>query len=104
MLLYDRQGWLHAEKAIRHIELPIGGQREFKLGMKALAYPGIYAIEAFQDANGNHALDMRWLPFPGPTEAYGFPNDYVPFSRPSFDRASFRLDQKEVLIRIQLHD
>jgi len=104
ILLYDRHGWLHADQAIRHLELEIEGHRQLKLDMKALAYPETYALEVFQDSNHNHALDMRWFPFPGPTEAYGFSNDYIPFTKPSFAKASFLLRQKEVSIRIRLHD
>ncbi len=104
ILLYDRHGWLHADQAIRQQELAIEGHRQLELDMKALAYPETYALEVFQDSNHNHALDMRWFPFPGPAEAYGFSNDYVPVTKPSFAKSSFLLQQKVVSIRIRLHD
>jgi uncharacterized protein (DUF2141 family) len=50
--------------------------------------PGTYAIEAYQDVNGNDKMDTTWLGLP--LEPYGFSRDAEPFlSKPSFSRVSF---------------
>jgi len=50
--------------------------------------PGTYAIETYQDVNGNDKMDTTWLGLP--MEPYGFSRDAEPFlSKPSFSRVKF---------------
>jgi uncharacterized protein (DUF2141 family) len=50
--------------------------------------PGRYAIESFQDINGNGKMDTSWLGLP--EEPYGFSRDAHPFlSKPGFNAVAF---------------
>jgi uncharacterized protein (DUF2141 family) len=52
--------------------------------------PGRYAIESFQDVNGNGRMDTSWLGLP--LEPYGFSRDARPFlSKPGFGAVAFTL-------------
>lgn len=52
------------------------------------APPGIYAIQTFQDVNGNDKMDTSWLGLP--LEPFGFSRDARPFlSKPGFDEVKF---------------
>jgi uncharacterized protein (DUF2141 family) len=52
--------------------------------------PGRYAIESFQDINGNGKMDTTWLGLP--LEPYGFSRDAKPFlSKPGFNFVAFTL-------------
>jgi uncharacterized protein (DUF2141 family) len=52
--------------------------------------PGVYAIQTFQDVNGNDKMDTSWLGLP--LEPFGFSQDATPFlSKPSFDDVKFTL-------------
>jgi uncharacterized protein (DUF2141 family) len=52
--------------------------------------PGTYAIETFQDVNGNNKMDTSWLGLP--LEPFGFSRDAKPLlSKPSFDEVKFTL-------------
>jgi uncharacterized protein (DUF2141 family) len=52
--------------------------------------PGRYAIESFQDVNGNGRMDTSWLGLP--EEPFGFSRDAKPFlSRPGFGEVAFLL-------------
>ncbi|HWY62032.1 MAG TPA: DUF2141 domain-containing protein [Rhizomicrobium sp.] len=52
--------------------------------------PGRYAIESFQDLNGNGRMDTSWLGLP--LEPYGFSRDARPFlSKPGFGAVAFTL-------------
>jgi uncharacterized protein (DUF2141 family) len=52
--------------------------------------PGRYAIESFQDINGNGRMDTSWLGLP--LEPYGFSQDARPFlSKPGFGAVAFTL-------------
>jgi uncharacterized protein (DUF2141 family) len=52
--------------------------------------PGIYAVQTFQDVNGNDKMDTSWLGLP--LEPFGFSRDATPFlSKPSFDDVKFTL-------------
>jgi len=56
--------------------------------------PGRYAIESFQDINGNGKMDKSWLGLP--LEPYGFSRDAKPFlSKPGFDAVVFTVDAGE---------
>jgi uncharacterized protein (DUF2141 family) len=52
--------------------------------------PGRYAIESFQDVNGNGRMDTSWIGLP--EEPYGFSRDAKPFlSKPGFGAVAFTL-------------
>jgi uncharacterized protein (DUF2141 family) len=56
--------------------------------------PGTYAIQTFQDVNGNDKMDSSWLGLP--QEPFGFSQDAVPFlSKPSFDAVKFTITAGE---------
>jgi len=56
--------------------------------------PGVYAIQAFQDVNGNDKMDTSWIGIP--LEPFGFSRDAKPFlSKPSFDAVKFTLAEGE---------
>ena len=62
---------------------------EVNITLKDLA-PGRYAIEAFQDINGNGKMDTSWIGLP--LEPYGFSRDARPFlSKPGFNATAFSL-------------
>jgi len=52
--------------------------------------PGVYAIQTFQDVNGNDKMDTSWIGLP--LEPFGFSLDAKPFlSKPPFDDVKFTL-------------
>jgi uncharacterized protein (DUF2141 family) len=52
--------------------------------------PGRYAIESYQDVNGNGRMDTSWIGIP--EEPYGFSRDAKPFlSKPGFAAVAFTL-------------
>ena len=104
ILLYDRSGWLDAEKAIRHVEVPVDGKDALDLALTDIPYPAIYAVQVFLDRNGNHKLDMHWFPLPGPDELYGFSNHYKPFAKPDFLKASFPLKTSEMRLQVNMRN
>jgi uncharacterized protein (DUF2141 family) len=56
--------------------------------------PGTYAIQAFQDVNGNDKMDTSWIGLP--LEPFGFSQDAKPFlSKPSFNDVKFTLADGE---------
>lgn len=102
VFLYDKRGWLEPEQATRHIEIPINGKSTLKADLTDIPYPATYAVQLFQDENGNHEMDMHWFPYPHPSEPYGFSNNYKPFAKPSFTKASFPLNKKELMLQIKM--
>jgi uncharacterized protein (DUF2141 family) len=54
--------------------------------------PGHYAIEAYQDMNGNGEMDYDWLGLP--LEPFGFSRDARPgFSKPGFSAVEFAVTE-----------
>jgi uncharacterized protein (DUF2141 family) len=52
--------------------------------------PGTYAIQAFQDVNGNEKMDTSWIGLP--LEPYGFSRNARPlFSKPGFGKTKFEV-------------
>jgi uncharacterized protein (DUF2141 family) len=52
--------------------------------------PGEYAIQTYQDVNGNDKMDTSWIGLP--QEPFGFSRDAKPFlSKPSFDEVKFTI-------------
>ncbi len=63
--------------------------------------PGTYAIETFQDLDGNGEMDMTWLGFP--EEPFGFSRDVRPHLRkPPFNQVAFTLAPGENMQVIHL--
>jgi len=63
--------------------------------------PGVYAVAAFHDLNGNHQWDHNLLKG---IEPIGFSNNpSLSFSKPSFDSVKFHVHGPETTIRIRLH-
>ena len=72
--------------------------REVIISIDSLEY-GNYAIKVFHDENSNGELDSNILGIP--TEGYGFSNNASSwFGPPSWEKAKFLIDQKEVILEI----
>jgi uncharacterized protein (DUF2141 family) len=62
--------------------------------------PGRYAVEAYQDHNGNHKLDRNWIGIP--SEDVGFSNDApMHMGPPKYAAAAF--DHGDTPQRLTLH-
>ncbi|GJE18523.1 DUF2141 domain-containing protein [Methylobacterium marchantiae] len=61
--------------------------------------PGIYAVAAYQDLNGNRRLDRTGLGLP--LEPYGFSGETTR-TRPDFARARFTLREPGIALRVRL--
>ena len=62
---------------------------------------GVYAAQAYQDANDNGVLDRNWLGFP--KEGMGFSNNApMRLGPPRFDDAAFTLGTSNVAISFRL--
>ncbi len=62
---------------------------------------GYYAIKVFHDENSNRKLDTDFLGIP--TEDYGYSNNVSAwFGAPSWERAKFFFNQKEMTIEISI--
>ena len=96
--LYDQLGY-HGEdaKPVASADVPaIEGETVITLRDVPL---GTYAIESYQDVNGNDKMDLTWLGLP--LEPYGFSRDAKPIlSKPKFSQVKFTLhagEQSQVL-------
>ncbi len=89
--VYNQEtGWLKDEGSVRQEIIPITQNRQT---LQFDLPPGQYAVQAFQDVNGNGKLDMRWLP-PGPSEPWGVSNNRTDrIGPPRYSDAVFSLAQ-----------
>ena len=79
--------------------LPIRNS-EVLLTLDSLKY-GSYAIKVFHDENINGELDSNFLGIP--TEDYGYSNNVSAwFGPPSWERAEFLLNEREMMIEISV--
>lgn len=63
--------------------------------------PGVYAAQAYQDANNNNILDRNWLGLP--KEGMGFSNNApMRFGPPSFGDAAFTIGTGNAAISFRL--
>ncbi len=62
--------------------------------------PGLYAVAAFEDVNGNGRLDRTGLGLP--TEPYGFSGGAGLKARPGFAQAAFALSEPGTALRVRL--
>ncbi len=62
---------------------------------------GTYGFSLYHDENGNGKMDFRtWIP----KEPYGFSNNpKSKWSKPSFKKCTFEVNQPEVVIEVNLH-
>ncbi|HVZ27223.1 MAG TPA: DUF2141 domain-containing protein [Rhizomicrobium sp.] len=84
--LYDAAGYPDDDSPVATADVPAtpGGVTVTLKDLK----PGRYAIESFQDINGNGKMDTSWLGLP--EEPYGFSRDAHPFlSKPGFSAVAF---------------
>jgi uncharacterized protein (DUF2141 family) len=64
---------------------------------------GTYAIQTFQDVNGNDQMDTSWIGLP--LEPFGFSRDATPFlSKPRFEEVAFILSPGENIQVIHLQN
>lgn len=90
--LYDAANYSDDGKTIASADVPVTGP-EMTVTLKNIP-PGRYAIESFQDINGNGKMDSSFLGLP--QEPYGFSRNARPFlSKPGFDATSFTLQPGE---------
>ena len=80
----------------RSAQAPGGGGRFVFSGVT----PGIWAVAAFQDSNGNGRLDRTGLGLP--LEPYGFSGAVGRRARPDFADARFSLSEPGASIRVRL--
>ena len=74
--------------------------KEVLLEIDSLKF-GVYAIRVFHDENSNGELDTDFLGIP--SEDYGYSNNVSAwFGPPSWERAKFKFDDKEMTIEISL--
>lgn len=62
--------------------------------------PGLYAVAAYQDVDGNGRLDRTGLGLP--LEPYGFSGDTARAGRPDFAHAGFALREPGAAVRVRL--
>ncbi|MDP4002050.1 DUF2141 domain-containing protein [Methylobacterium sp. NEAU K] len=62
--------------------------------------PGVYAVAAFQDSNGDGRLDRTGLGLP--LEPYGFSGAVARRARPDFSDAAFALREPGASVRVRL--
>lgn len=64
--------------------------------------PGVYAVQAYDDANANHELDTNWIGWP--QEGMGFSNNAkMHHGPPSYDDAAIRLSAPGGHITFAMH-
>jgi uncharacterized protein (DUF2141 family) len=86
--LYDAAGYPGDDAPVATADVPATAGI-VTVTLKGLR-PGRYAIESFQDVNGNGKMDTSWLGLP--LEPYGFSRDAHPFlSKPGFNAVAFAL-------------
>ncbi len=98
--LYDsEQNWLKMPKAVQVVRAQLKGA-ELVVDFKDVK-PGTYAVQVVHDENKNNKLDMRWLPYPKPTEGVGISND--PDNKagaPKWDAAKFDVGAAPLSLKI----
>jgi uncharacterized protein (DUF2141 family) len=98
--LYDRAHYPDDNsRPVASADVKVAGN-EMVINLHGIA-PGTYAIETFQDLNGDSKMDMTWLGFP--EEPFGFSRDIHPHLRkPSFNQVAFILAPGENMQVIHL--
>lgn len=97
--LYDsEQSWLKTPKAAQVVRAQLKGP-ELSVEFKDVK-PGTYAVQVVHDENKNNKLDMRWLPYPKPTEGVGVSNDPDNKGAPKWEAAKFDVGPTSMSIKI----
>jgi uncharacterized protein (DUF2141 family) len=99
LMLFDKTEGFRKEASSREvlaIPAAVGNQQAV---FKDLP-PGRYAAIAYHDENANGKLDLRFGMIPA--EGYGLSNNPEVFGPPSFEHASFELDDAGTRIEIRL--
>ncbi|MBU0676115.1 MAG: DUF2141 domain-containing protein [Proteobacteria bacterium] len=97
-LINSQKSFHQGEPYFRSLEIPIQNRQSHGL-FTDLPF-GEYAIKLYHDENGNRTLDK--IPLLGiPLERYAFSNGArSPFGPPPFQKALFRLDSPEKVVKI----
>ncbi|MGP9820126.1 DUF2141 domain-containing protein [Salinarimonas sp. NSM] len=95
------------DRALDRDTCPIGKFQRASGGTLAFRFddvaPGRWAVAAYQDVNGNGALDTQpILVWQLPSEPYGFSNDVGRFSPPTFSGAAFELPASGGTVSVRL--
>lgn len=86
--LYNEAGYAKDGDTVASADVPAQSPQT-TITLNNLA-PGSYAIQTFQDFNGNGEMDKSWIGLP--LEPYGFSRDARPvLSRPGFDKTRFEI-------------
>ena len=98
-----KEGFLDAEKSYRTKIIKVAEDTDLSLKLANMPLGVSYAIQAHHDVNENGKMDMRWFPFPKSKEGGGFSNNYIPSSKPEYDKAAFELKAANLSIAIALN-
>lgn len=82
--LWQAEGFL--TRPVQQLRIPAGAGASFRFEVP----PGRWAVSAFEDRNGNGALDMGWF---GPQEPSGFWRPFHGHHKPRFDEVAFAVDR-----------
>lgn len=86
--LYDRTAYAKDSEPVAFADVAARAG-ETVITLTGIA-PGDYAIETYQDVNGNDGMDETWVGLP--LEPYGFSRDARPFlGKPGFDAVKVTL-------------
>ncbi len=99
--LYDGpENWLEETGQYYEEILDCTSSPEQTIIIENVAY-GTYGFSLYQDENGNGEMDFRtWIP----KEPYGFSNNpRAKWSKPSFKKCSFDVNQAEMTIEVDLY-
>lgn len=99
--VYDSEAdFLKPEKACLKKIIPVTATGSIDLDLPELA-PGVYALSAFHDLNGNGKLDTNI--FGIPTEPYCFSNNARPkFRAPNWAEAKFEVKEEGGSISVKM--
>lgn len=87
--VYQKSTWMKVD--VPQKKLPVSkGKQAYRFSMSGLT-AGEYAVRIVHDEDSDDKLSMKWFP-PGPTEGYGFSDDYKPGGIPNYQSAAFDIE------------
>jgi uncharacterized protein (DUF2141 family) len=93
-LYKDSDTWLKKDQALESKKVPAADK---EVAVHFQVKPGTYAVQIFQDENGNGKLDMKWFP-PGPAEPTVVSNNAKGMmGPPSFKDAKVKIQGDQTL-------